>query len=213
MWLNAAFIKPSENTQMWRGETDRVGWKEDVREKRQNTHYHNLKRKIHLATNSIYSSSKTRVFAQILTNTWAHAQMYTSTVFRCHLAPDPQPIMKAARKQCWGARSDRANKKQATFCIPGQAVQHNTDTGRATETDHLLPKTIHLPCSPQMGWAAVNRFFCASRHSCHLWWVEAFGEKKRSFRVGYEFIVLVLFGHFHLVGPSEPFNSGCQSFN
>lgn len=112
-------------------------------------HYHNSKRKIHVATNSIYSSSKTRFFAQILRHMRAHAQSYTNTVFRRHLAPDPQSIMEAARKQCWGARSDRANRKQAAFCIPGQAVQHNTDTGRDTETEHLWPKTIHLPCSPR----------------------------------------------------------------
>lgn len=79
----------------------------------------------------------------------AHAQTYTNTVFRCHLAPDPQFIMEAARKQCWGARSDRANRKQAACCIPGQAVQHNTDTGRDTETDHLWPKTIYLHCTPR----------------------------------------------------------------
>lgn len=135
---------------------------------------------------------------------WEHSQTYTNTVFRCHLAPDPQSIMEAARKQCWGARSDRANRKQAAFCIPGQAVLHNTDTGRDTETDHLWPKTIHLPCSPQTGWAVVNRVFCASRHSCHLWEVEVSLEEKRrrmrgGCRVGFEFIVLVLFGHFQLV--------------
>lgn len=79
----------------------------------------------------------------------AHAQTYTNPAFRCHLAPDPQSIIEAARKQCWGARSDRPNRKQAAFCIPGQAVQHNTDTGRDTETEHLWPKTIHLPCSPR----------------------------------------------------------------
>lgn len=111
---------------------------------------HNLKGKIYVATNNIYSSSETRVFAQILTNICKqHAQIYTNTVFRCHLKPDHQSIMEAARKQCWGARSDRANRKQAAFCIPGQAVQHNTDTPRDTETDHLWPKTIHLPCSPR----------------------------------------------------------------
>ena len=78
----------------------------------------------------------------------AHSQTYMIPTFRCHLAPDPQTIMEAARKQCWGARSDRANRKQAAFCIPGQADQHNTDTRRDTETEHPWPKNITLPCSP-----------------------------------------------------------------
>lgn len=78
----------------------------------------------------------------------------------CHLAPDPQSTMEAARQQCWGARSDRANRKQAAFCIPGQAAQHNTDTGRDTETDHLWPKTIHLPCSPRRAELRWIGFLC-----------------------------------------------------
>lgn len=64
-------------------------------------------------------------------------QVYTKRVFRCHLAPDHQAIMKEARKQCWGARSDSVNRKQATICIPGQAVQHKTDTGSDTEAVRL----------------------------------------------------------------------------
>lgn len=91
------------------------------------------------------SRSKT----QIRTNALSDAETHTITDFRCRLALDPQSVMEAARKQRWGARSDRANRKQAAFCIPGQGVQHNTDTGRDTETDHLWPKTIHLPCSPR----------------------------------------------------------------
>lgn len=57
----------------------------------------------------------------------AHAQNFTNTVFRCHLAPDPHSIMAAARKQCWGARSDRANRKQAALCIPGQLRETHRD--------------------------------------------------------------------------------------
>lgn len=173
MWLYPAFIVSSErNTQMWRGETDREGWRKDKREKRQNAIIIS-REKIHAAANSIYSSSKTRVFAQILTNICKqYAQSYTNTVFRCHLAPDPQSIMEAARKQCWGARSDRANRKQDAFCIPGQAAQHNTDTGRDTETHHLWPKTIHLPCSPRrddLWWIGFFFVLPATHVICGDW--------------------------------------------
>lgn len=83
-------------------------------------HYRNLKRKMNVATHIIYSGNKTCVFAQILTNVCEqNTQTYTKRVFRCHLAPDHQSIMEAARKQCWGASSDSANRKQTAFCIPG----------------------------------------------------------------------------------------------
>ena len=138
-----------------------------------------------------------------------HGQTQTNTVFRCHLAPDPYSIIAAARKQCWGARSDRANRKQAAFCIPGQRRERHRDRPSLAlnHTSALLPQT---------GWAVVNRFFCASRHSCHLWEVEACLEEKRGrmrggCRVGLEFIVLVLFGHFQLV-PCSKKNNTCMQF-
>lgn len=134
-------------------------------------YYHYLIKKIHIymyvTANIIHSSSQNTHLCKD-SKTCACTNMHTKKI-RCHLAPETQLIIEAARKQCWGARSDRANRKQAAFCIPGQTAQHNTDTGRDTETDHLWPKTIHLPCSPQMGWVAVKRFFCSSRYSCCLW--------------------------------------------
>lgn len=175
-----------------------------------------------MATNSIYSSSKK--FSQILKHMRAHAQTYTNTVFRCHLAPDPQSIMEAARKQCWGARSDRDNRKQAAFCIPGQAVQHNTDAGRDTETDHLWPKTIHLPCSPRRDELRWIGFFVlpAIPVICGEWkllWRRREGEWGEAA----ELVMLVYCTctlwtlirwcppcNFSTSGPSEPFNSGRQ---
>lgn len=160
MRLYPAFIRPSENTQMWKGEAGREGWSKDMTEKKENIlHYHNLRGKQHVATNTMYSSS-VRICTDSNKHMGAHAQIETNTVFMCHLAPDPQSTMEAVRKQCWGARSDRANRKQAAFCIPGQAVQHNTDTGRDTETDHLWPKTIHLPCSPRRAELRWIGFLC-----------------------------------------------------
>lgn len=112
-----------------------------------------------MATNITHSSRQAK-HTYLCKYSNVHAQTCTKNnwIFkkkiRCHLAPETQLITEAARKQCWGARSDRANRKQAAFCIPGQSAQHNTDTGRDTETDHLWPKTIHLPCSPR--WAELR---------------------------------------------------------
>lgn len=79
-----------------------------------------------------------------MTNLYEHMQKHIhkhDIKVPIHSTPDHQSFVEAARQQCWGARSDGANRKQAAICIPGQAVQHNTDT----ETDNLWPKTIHLP--------------------------------------------------------------------
>lgn len=161
---------------------DRQGGVKERHEGEKAKHHHDLKRKKYMRPLTVYTVAVKHVFLHKNSQNICkqYAQSYTNTVFRCHLAPDPQSIMEAARKQCWGARSDRANRKQAAFCIPGQAAQHNTDTGRDTETHHLWPKTIHLPCSPRRDDLWWIGFFYAPRHSCHLWGLEASSEKEEN---------------------------------
>lgn len=148
---------------MWGKEADREGWGKDTWEKRLSTlkYYHffnNKNRNIWLLTlHTVAGRQNTHISANTQMCMYKHAQKiikFKKKKIRCHLASETQLITEAARKQCWGARSDRANRKQAAFCIPGQSAQHNTDTGRDTETDHLWPKTIHLPCSPR--WAELR---------------------------------------------------------
>lgn len=72
-----------------------------------------------------------------------------------HNAPVHQAIMKKARKQCWGAKSDSGNRKQAAFCIPGQAVQHKTGTGSDTEA-----VGFSSDLNPYICFAPQNRLSC-----------------------------------------------------